>query len=148
MWDLGLYSLELTPKSLEGYYSCVQAIADITAGKTIQEDDLILIGELPDDKSSDGQFYSVMWKEILKLVGDPVLSLIELREEDKDAGVKFSRRFAAAEYKNNPKVPRGVCDWPSIFLPYSSADFAYNLPFICTYTCRTLRSYSTHSWME
>ena len=111
---LCLCSSELPPKSLEGYHGCVQAIADITAGKTIREDDLILIGELPDDSSSDGQFYSVMRKEILKLVGDPVLSLIELREEDKDAGIKFSRLFAAAEYKNNPKVRR-CADCPSIF---------------------------------
>ena len=99
-----LSTLELPPKSLEEYPGCMDSIATISAGKAIREEDLILIGELPDSSSPDGQFYSVMREEILKLVDDPVLSLIELRSEDKEAGMKFSRLFAAAQYKNNPKV--------------------------------------------
>ena len=94
---------ELPPKSLEEYQGCLDSIATISAGKAIREEDLILIGEVPDSSSPDGQFYSVMRDEILKLVDDPVLSLIELRSEDKEAGTKFSRLFAAAQYKNNPK---------------------------------------------
>ena len=99
-----LSTLELPPKSLEEYPGCMDSITTISAGKAIREEDLILIGELPDSSSPDGQFYSVMREEILKLVDDPVLSLIELRSEDKEAGMKFSRLFAAAQYKNNPKV--------------------------------------------
>ena len=107
--DISLLSIpELPPKSLEEYQGCMESVATISAGKAIREEDLILIGELPDSSSPDGQFYSVMREEILKLVEDPVLSLIELRAEDKDAGMKFSRLFAAAQYKNNPRVRTAV----------------------------------------
>ena len=124
----------------------MQAVTDITASKTIREYELILIGELPDDSSSNGKFYSVMRKDILELEGDPVLSLIELREEDEDAGAKFSRPFAAAEYKNNPKVDEYVTGLlflcPTFINLLLSAHFQF-LPTICVR--RTQQSCSTDS---
>ena len=96
--------LDLPPSSLEGYQGCVEAIAALSAGEPVKEDDLILIGELPDDSVTSGQFYSVLREELLKLLEDPVLTLIELRDEDRKAGMKFSMLFAAAQFKNNPKV--------------------------------------------
>ena len=82
----------------------MEAIAALSSGEPVKEDDLILIGELPDDSVASGQFYSVLREELLKLLEDPVLSLIELRDEDRKAGMKFSTLFAAAQFKNNPKV--------------------------------------------
>ena len=95
---------ELPKSTLEECEGCVDAVASMSAGEPVREDDLILIGELPDDTTATGQFYSVLREEMLNLIGDPVLSLIELRDEDKEAGMKFSTLFAAAQYKNNPKV--------------------------------------------
>lgn len=91
-------------EQLESYPGCLEAIAAMTSGESLREDELILIGELPDEKAESGQFYSVLRKELLKLIGNPVLSLIQLRQEERESGVKFSRLFAAAEYKNNAKV--------------------------------------------
>ena len=82
----------------------MEAIASLNSGQPLREDELILIGELPDETTESGQFYSLLRLELLKLIGNPVLSLIQLRLEEREAGMKFSRLFAAAEYKNNAKV--------------------------------------------
>lgn len=82
----------------------MEAIASLSAGEPIREDELILIGELPDEKTKSGQFYSILRDELLKLIDDPILSLIELSDDDRQARMKFSTLFAAAKYKNNPKV--------------------------------------------
>ena len=136
-----LSALELPPKSLEEYQGCLDSIATISAGKAIREEDLILIGELPDSSSPDGQFYSVMRDEILKLVDDPVLSLIELRSEDKEAGTKFSRLFAAAQYKNNPKVLLVVHTLHVLAQPCKQVLLHFVFTFIYPY--RTQQSCST-----
>lgn len=106
---LPMHACTLTPsgfpkEQLESYPGCLEAIAAMTSGEPLREDELILIGELPDEEAESGQFYSVLRTELLKLIGNPVLSLIQLREEEREMGVKFSRLFAAAEYKNNAKV--------------------------------------------
>ena len=82
----------------------MEAIASLNSGQPLREDELIVIGELPDEMAESGQFYSLLRLELLKLIGNPVLSLIQLRVEEREAGLKFSRLFAAAEYKNNAKV--------------------------------------------
>lgn len=110
MYPCTLITLSGFPKEqLESYPGCLEAIAAMTKGEPLREDELILIGELPDEEAESGQFYSVLRTELLKLIGNPVLSLIQLREEEREMGVKFSRLFAAAEYKNNAKVSMLVC---------------------------------------
>lgn len=75
----------------------------LNSGASVSEDDLILIGELACETTRSKQFHSVLRDLMLKLVGDPVLSLIELSEEDREAGLKLSTLFASAQYKNNVK---------------------------------------------
>ena len=74
----------------------------INSGEPFREDDLILIGEIPTQSTRSKQFYSVLREMMLDMIGDPVLSLIELGE-DRQAGMKLSKLFAAAQYKNNLK---------------------------------------------
>ena len=80
----------------------MDAIASLNAGEPIREDHLILIGEPCD--ASGVQFYCVLRDEMLRLMEDPVLSLIELREEDREDGKRISQLFAAAKFKDNAKV--------------------------------------------
>ena len=99
-----IYSIDLPKEQLQLCPGCVEAVSSLSAGGCPKEDELILVGELSDSTSKSRQFYTVLREELLKFVSDPLLSLIQPRQEDRDAGVKFSRLFAAAEYKNNSKV--------------------------------------------
>ncbi len=91
---------ELPQSVLQDYQGCLEAL---NSGATIREDDLILIGELRSDTTKSKQFYSVLRQMMLNLIEDPVLSLIELCEEDQKAGMKLSKLFASAKYKDNVK---------------------------------------------
>ena len=97
-------SIDLPKEQLQLYPGCVEAVSSLSNGGCPKEDELILIGELSDSTSGSGQFYTVLRAELLKFVSNPLLTLIQPRQEDRDAGVKFSKLFAAAEYKNNSKV--------------------------------------------
>ena len=96
----------LPASSLEGYRDCVAAVESMSCGGTVREDDLILTGDLEDAKSSSGHFYSIMREAMLKMKDNPVISLLEFRDDDRNRGtkVKLSKLFGAAEYKNNSKV--------------------------------------------
>ena len=56
------------------------------------------------------QMSAVIREHLLELVGDPMLSMLDLRDEDKEPGVDtVSMLVASAKFKNSPKV--GVaCD--------------------------------------
>jgi len=73
-------------------------------GKPVLEDDLIMIGEI---QQEDGSQFSVVLREhLLELVGDPMLSMLDLREEDKEPGGMgtVTMMVASVKYKNSPKV--------------------------------------------
>ena len=86
---------------------CIDSVKAIASSGTMREDDLITIGELP---LENGQFYSVIRDHILDLVGDPELTMLELREEDRDQKVStVPKLVGSAKYKDNPKVCGCVC---------------------------------------
>lgn len=91
--------LELPASTLE---SSESIISNINKGD-IREEDLITLGELP---LGDGrQLYTVMHERILEMAGDPILSLLELREEDQNQdNLSLTMLVAAARFKNNVKV--------------------------------------------
>ena len=91
--------LELPSTTLK---SSEDIIANINKGD-IREDDLLTLGELQLD---DGrQLYTVMRERILEMAGDPILSLLELREEDRSQdNLSMTMLVAAARFKNNVKV--------------------------------------------
>lgn len=82
---------------------CVDAMVTI-AGDNIREDDLIMIGEIQLEDGS--QFSSVIREHLLSLMGDPMLSMLDLREEDLEPGgvTTVTMLVASAKFKNNPKV--------------------------------------------
>lgn len=70
----------------------------------IREDDLIMIGDI---QLEDGtQFSSVIREHLLSLVGNPMLSMMDLREDDLEPGGvdTVTMLVASAKFKNNPKV--------------------------------------------
>ena len=76
----------------------------LAQGKAIIEDDLIMLGEI---QQEDGTlFSSTLRDQLLSLVGDPMLSMLDLREEDREPGGvdTVTMLVASAKFKNNPKV--------------------------------------------
>lgn len=91
---------ELSPDTLK---SSEDIISNISKGIDIREDDLLTLGEL---SLGDGkQLYTVMRERILEMAGDPILSLLELREEDRNKdNLSMTMLVAAARFKDNVKV--------------------------------------------
>ena len=81
-------------------------ISSISKGD-IREDDLIILGELPLD---DGrQLYTVMRERIMEIAGDPILSLVEQREEyHNHNNLSMTMLVAAMRFKNNVKVIHSI----------------------------------------
>ena len=63
-----------------------------------------MLGEIKCDGGT--QFAGVLREELLEAVGDPMLSMMELRKEDLDpSGVAaLPMLVASVKFKNNPKV--------------------------------------------
>lgn len=75
-----------------------------------------MIGEL---QLEDGaQFSTVIRGHLLSLVGDPMLSMLDLHSEDLDQGGvdTVTMLVASVNFKNNPKV--GVTDHTPVYLLY------------------------------
>ena len=94
----------LPAESLKTSPECVDSIVTITHGGSIREDDLILIGELVLEDGA--QFSTVIRTHLLSLIGDPMLSMLDLRSEDLDQeGVDtVTKLVGSVNFKNNPKV--------------------------------------------
>ena len=92
------------PDCLRKNPGCVDSMVAISSGKEIREDDLIIIGEIK--LENETQFFSVIRRHLLDLIGDPMLSMLEMRAEDVDpSGVEtVTMLVASANFKNNPKV--------------------------------------------
>ena len=93
----------LPAECLRNSPECVDAIVAISKGD-IREDELIMIGEIQLEDQT--QFASVIREHLLSLVGDPMLSMLDLREEDLQPGGvdTVTMLVASAKFKNNPKV--------------------------------------------
>ena len=98
---------------LELHPGCTEVLASFTNDRCPSEEGLIEIGEVPDSTSESGRFYCVLRAQLLKLIYNPFLSLIQPNKGGGTAGMKFSRLFAAAQYKNNSKVRSLVILWIS-----------------------------------
>lgn len=82
-------------------------LSNISKGD-IREDDLFALGELTLENGQ--QLYTVMRERILDIAGDPILSLVELREEDRNQdNLSMTMLVAAARFKDNVKVCIIIC---------------------------------------
>ena len=52
----------------------------LSAGKLIKEEDLVLLGQLPDARYGYEQFHSVLRSFLLSMKNDPVVSLLTVQE--------------------------------------------------------------------
>ena len=60
--------------------ACVQVVEKVSAGQYVEEQDLLLVCQLPDPNSTSGRFYSILRAQLLDMRTDPVLTLLTQRE--------------------------------------------------------------------
>ena len=92
--------LVIAPEQKQLY---IDALFKISQGKSFTIEDIELIAELPDSRSTLSHFYSVLREEALKLKTNPVLSLLEYSKLDGTLQTLTSV-FKKAEKCNNLKV--------------------------------------------
>ena len=86
---------------------CVSIVEDISAGKLVTEDDLILIAKLPDPNSSSQQFYTTLRTHLLSMQYDPVLSLLTLKAQGTEKSL--DDLFSTCREVDTVEVCRPVC---------------------------------------
>ena len=59
----------------------METVHDLSAGKEVSEAQLELISQLPD---KSGQFYTVLHQSLMRLEGDPILSMLDLKLDDNE----------------------------------------------------------------
>jgi len=72
-------------------------------GQYVTEEDLILLGQLPDPKDGCGQFYSKLRSILLPVMNDPVVTLLALHESQEQEA-SLEKLFERAREENSAKV--------------------------------------------
>lgn len=102
---------------------CIQAVEALSAGQDVPEEDLMLLGQLPDATHGYGQFYSLLRSFLLPMKNDPVISLLTLKESQQQE-VSLENLFEKAEKEDNADV-RCSLWWHQDAMLYSKAFFNY-----------------------
>lgn len=87
---------------------CVSKVEAISAGKPVTEEDLILIGQLPDTHSSTQQFYTTICTHLLSMQNNPFLFLLTLNVRGEE-GWSLDDLFSTCRETNTVEVHAVVC---------------------------------------
>ena len=106
----------------------MQLVEALSAGNNVTEEDLILLGQLPDPKHDQGQFYGRLRYCLLSMKSDPLATLLILPESQQQEA-SLEQLFERAETENSaevsvsmwrhkqPKVAFSACCWWFRVLP-------------------------------
>ena len=75
----------------------------LSAGQSITEEDLVLLGQLPDSIHGHWQFYSVLRSFLLSMRSNPVVTLLILQESLQEE-VSLEELFERAEVEDSAEV--------------------------------------------
>ena len=83
----------------------MQLVGALSAGEDVTEEDLILLGQLPDPKPGQGQrqFYCELRSKLLSMKSDPLVTLLIL-PESKQQKASLEQLFERAESENSAEV--------------------------------------------
>ena len=79
----------------------------ISAGKSVTEDNLILIGQLPDVDSSSQQFYTTLRTYLLSMQDDRIWSLLTLKTQGAERSL--DELFSTCRKVDTVEVPMYCC---------------------------------------
>ena len=83
--------------------ACVQTVEALSAGQPITEEDLVLLGQLPDPIYGYKQFYSMLRFFLLSMRSNPVVTLLMLQESQQQE-VSLEELFERAEVEDSAEV--------------------------------------------
>ena len=110
---------DLNADSLDNYQSCIQTMQSIALGREVTEEELVVLGKLPDASSSSGYFHSRLRGHMFKMLDDPARVLLYLptgqkrqeeksrdeQQEEEDKGrEKLSKLFQLAKDEDTAEV--------------------------------------------
>ena len=75
----------------------------LIAGQHVTEEDLTLLGQLPDPRKGHGQFYHEMRSILLRVKSDPVVTLLALHESQEQEA-SLEKLFQRSQAEDNAEV--------------------------------------------
>ena len=95
----------------------MQIVEALSAGQHVSEEDLLLLVQLRETTEGQEQLYSELRSFLLKMKGDPVVTLLTLQEL-KQLEASLEQRFKRAETEDNAEVAV-ICDCCMLHLRFS-----------------------------
>ena len=86
---------------------CAQTMKKLIAGHHVTKEDLVLLGQLPNRRHDQRQFYSLLRSILLPMKRDPVVTLLALQKSHQQE-VSLEELFERAEVEDSAEV------WSSI----------------------------------
>ena len=77
-------------------------VEKLSSGAQVSEQELVMLGQLPDLNTTSGKFYSVLRNHLLSMRNDPVISLLMIE----GTGPSLEERFKEANSKDTAEVGR------------------------------------------
>ena len=74
---------DLNADCLDNYQSCIQTMQNIALGKEVTEEELVVLGKLPDASSTSGYFHSRLREHMFNMLDDPARVLLYLPRAQK-----------------------------------------------------------------
>ena len=115
---------DLPAESLDNYQACIQTMHNIAGGKEVMEEELVVMGKLPDASSSSGTFHSKLREHMLKMADDPARALLYLplkkkkqeggskeeeEGEEEQGRKKLNDLFERTEHEDTAEVHNIIC---------------------------------------
>ncbi len=91
-------------ESLENYQLLLDIVSNITAGKDVSIDDLIMLGQLNDRDKNKGKFYNRLREILLDMEMDPAIALLKTPIGDKGQYMPINGYFEMAKRDHSAHV--------------------------------------------
>ena len=96
-WYSSLFPVPSSPQV------CARTMERLVAGEDVTEEDLILLGQLPDPTYGKGQFYCQLNSILLSMRSDPLVTLLILPESQQQKA-SLEQLFERAQTENSAEV--------------------------------------------
>ena len=83
--------------------TCLKAVEALSAGKHVSEEDLVLLGQLPDSIQGHRHLYTLIRSFLLPMKSDPVVTLLTLQEPEQQQ-TSLKQLFERAENEDSAEV--------------------------------------------
>ena len=82
---------------------CVEAVEALSAGKHVSEEDLVLLGQLPDPRQAHRHLFTLIRTYLLLMKRNPVVTLLTLQESEQQKA-SLEQLFERAETEDSAEV--------------------------------------------